>query len=69
MKVGDKLIDNDPRMRGRRLTIVALGHMTVVGRHDVQAQDSMGNLRWYLCRRIHTDGKPRKSGFDLKVTL
>lgn len=65
MKVGDKLKDNDPRMNGRVLTIVALGVVTTHGVQDARARDSMGRERWYSAKRIHADGKPRRGGFDL----
>jgi hypothetical protein len=59
MKVGDKLRDNDPRMGNRVLTIVDLLP------HGVVAVDSMGKVRRYLSKHIHSDGKPRRSGFSL----
>lgn len=59
IKVGDRLKDNDPRMSGRVLTI------TDVLPNGVSAVDSSGRVFLYLRKRIHTDGKPRKSGLSL----
>lgn len=60
LKVGDKLKDNDPRMGDNRiLTIVELLPNGVV------AENCAGKRRMYLRKRIHTDGKARKSGMNL----
>lgn len=59
LKVGDKLRDNDPRMSGRVLTI------TEVLPNGCAARDSSGRVFLYLRKRIHTDGKPRRSGLSL----
>ena len=59
MKVGDKIKDNDPRMYNRVLEIV---EMLPFG---VSAKDRAGRKFTILQRRIHADGKPRRSGFDL----
>lgn len=61
MKPGDRLHDNDPRMRNRVLTIIE------VLPNGVAAKDSMGKVRLYLKKHIHNDGKPRRGGFDLEV--
>lgn len=61
LKIGDKLRDNDPRMSGRTLTI------TEVLPNGVAAVDSRGRTFLYLRERIHTDGKPRRSGLSLVV--
>lgn len=58
IRVGDKIRDNDPRMRGRVLTVVEVLPERVLA-------------RWYarpsriLRRRIYTDDKPRRTGFSL----
>ena len=62
MKIGDRLSDNDPRMKPRVLTIME------VLPNGVAAKDCMGNTRLYLKKHIHTDGKPRRGGFDLMPT-
>lgn len=67
MKVGDRLHDNDPRMKPRVLTIVAMGVRTEHGFLDVDAVSRSGRVFSILVRRIHADGKPRRSGFDLEV--
>lgn len=63
LKVGDKLVDNDPRLDGRRvLTVVGL----VPGvAQRVSAKDGSGRVRSYLRSRIHTDGEPHRSGLSL----
>lgn len=58
-KVGDRMKDNDPRMSGRVLTV------TEVLPNGVAAIDSIGRIRLYLRKHIHTDGKTRRSGFSL----
>jgi hypothetical protein len=67
IKVGDVIVDNDPRMPNRRLTI---GEFVVSG-GDIYAR-AKGRARGNASRmieirldRIHTDGKPRRSGFSL----
>ncbi len=60
LKVGDRIKDNDPRMRHDRvLTILELLP------NGVYAEDSRGRVYPILLRRIYTDGKPRRSGFSL----
>lgn len=59
IQVGRSMMDNDPRSRPRTLTIVTLLP------HGVVANDRAGRSFTILKRRIHTDGKPRKSGFTL----
>jgi len=67
MKLGDRLHDNDPRMKPRVLTIIGIGVRTEHGLLDVRAKDRMGREFSILTRRIHTDGKSRRGGFDLEV--
>lgn len=67
MKTGDRLHDNDPRMQPRTLTIVAVGVRTERGADRVRAIDKSGRGFWISSNRIHTDGKPRRGGFDLEV--
>jgi len=62
MKIGDKIKDNDPRMPNRILTIIG----TDVSSRRVEAKvNYSGRIVWISESRIHTDGKPRRSGFDL----
>lgn len=61
MKVGDFIVDNDPRMKGRRLEVVGTGV------EHVLARDSGGRKFMILQRRIFSDGKTRTSGFRLEV--
>ncbi len=59
LKIGDRLKDNDPRMKWRApLQIVE------VLPNGVATWDG-NTIRRVLRKRIHTDGKPRRSGFDL----
>ncbi len=60
IEVGDKLKDNDPRMSYRDVLIVV-----EVLPNGVLAEDLSGKKFRYLAKRIHTDGKPRKSGLSL----
>lgn len=60
LKIGDKLKDNDPRMSYRRvLTILEILP------NGVMAEDSVRRVFTILRRRIYTDGKARRNGFDL----
>src|SRR5690348_16062103 len=57
---GTKLRDNDPRMNGRVVTLT--------GSRDkprVYAMDRNGRYFKISRARIHTDGKPRRSGFSV----
>jgi hypothetical protein len=67
MKVGDKLHDNDPRMSGRVLLITCMGVTSTEGAKRVQAKTRYLREVWISTKRIHSDGKPRKSGFALEV--
>lgn len=58
-RVGDYLRDNDPRMGKRVLTILE------VLPNGVVARDRVGRARTYLAKHIHSDGMPRRGGFDL----
>lgn len=60
LNVGDRMRDNDPRMGNRVLTI------TQILPNGVAAKDGIGKTRLYLRKHIHTDGKPRRSGFSLE---
>lgn len=62
MKVGDQLQDNDPRAENRILTITA-----ILPEH-IEAENCAGQRRRYLLKRIHTDGKPRRSGLNLATS-
>lgn len=62
IKVGDRLRDNDPRMGSGATRILVV---TEILPHGVRAKDSFGRTFTYLRRRIHTDGKPRRSGLSL----
>jgi hypothetical protein len=65
MKLGDTIIDNDPRMKGRILVIESFGVTTVHGPQSVRARDQSGRTFSIATRRIYADGKPRRSGFTL----
>lgn len=64
LNVGTVIVDNDPRMRGRRLKVTGFrsGVITAHG-HDVFA--TFDKNRDINIRSIHTDGKPRKRGFSV----
>lgn len=63
--VGEQLKDNDPRCAGRLLRITSLGLRTEMGLQGVRARGTTGPEVSIAVKRIHVDGKPRKSGFDL----
>ena len=58
MKIGDKLSDNDPRMKPRIIVITSMDetHVIANGRYRI------------MKKRIHSDGKTRNSGFTLIIT-
>lgn len=68
--IGDKLKDNDPRTGGSRvLTVTARGLVTEMGLQSVRARQHPGSPEVSIAtRRIHSDGKSRRSGFDLLRT-
>jgi hypothetical protein len=60
LKVGDRIKDNDPRQEGRVLTITEVSPTRVrATREGPFPKVSI------LKERIHTDGKPRRTGFSL----
>ena len=59
LKPGMQIKDNDVRMGTRVLTIKEILP------NGVLAVSPVGRVVTILRRRIYTDGKPRKSGFDL----
>lgn len=59
LRIGDKIKDNDPRMgQNRVLTIIEIRPNGVV------AEDYPSRAVGILRKRIFTDGKPRKYGFN-----
>lgn len=61
VKVGDRIKDNDPRMSYRVLTILSMNDTHVWA-------SPRGGPTWKVRisrARIHTNGKPRRSGFSL----
>jgi hypothetical protein len=58
LKIGDRIRDNDPRMRERVLKIVEILP------NGVAAKDSMGRVFVYLRRRVFVDGRPRRYGLN-----
>jgi hypothetical protein len=71
IEIGSKIRDNDPRMPNRELCIVGFvgGLITAHGR-QVKAICELTGVKWKRqfrinVRSIHTDGKPRRSGFSL----
>jgi hypothetical protein len=65
IKVGDRIKDNDPRMAHRVLTITAVGVVGTCGVDSVFAKTPTGQEVRIMATRIYSDGKPRRSGFDL----
>jgi hypothetical protein len=63
LKVGDRIKDNDPRVSASRvLRVIEILPNGVLAEHPVS-----GRVFAILRRRIYTDGKPRRNGFDLIV--
>jgi hypothetical protein len=64
LQVGDRIKDNDPRVGDRVLVI------TEILPNGVAAKSVYGQrIFCILRRRIYTDGKPRRNGFDLLPRL
>jgi hypothetical protein len=61
MKIGNFLKDNDPRMGYRSALKIIEIYTDYVKALDVKS----GRIFKYKLSRIHTDGKPRKSGLSL----
>lgn len=59
LKAGVRIKDNDPRMPNRVLKVYA------VGPDWVRAADRSGRAFSIQRRRVHTDDKPRRTGFSL----
>lgn len=60
IKIGDKIVDNDPRICGRRCLIV-----TSIDGERVTASDGRHDTTKISIRRIFTDGKLRRMGWSL----
>lgn len=64
LKVWDTIRDNDPRMySGKRVLII--DSFEAKGNHVVAVCNTGYRTVRVRLDRIHTDGKPRKSGFSL----
>lgn len=61
LKPGDRIRDNDPRFPDRVLTITALTE------RYVWAVTASGRESHIQRRFVHTDGKPRRTGFSLML--
>lgn len=59
LKVGQKIKDNDPRVANRVLTILEILPNGVRAQREGRAPVTL------LRRRIYTDGKPRRNGYDV----
>lgn len=66
LKPGDKIIDNDPRVMSNRVLRVIETDSQYA--YCFPAGDTLLARKTpfrILLKRIHTDGKPRRSGFSL----
>lgn len=61
IRVGTKVSDNDPWYQGARIMVVVAIGFEDVGLHDPRS----GRTTRIALRRIHTDGKPRRSGWSV----
>ena len=62
VKIGSKIKDNDPRTTNRVLRVIEMDDTHCRCRHDSYPAFPDTRVR---IDRIHCDGKPRRSGFDL----
>ena len=64
LKIGDVLLDNDPRQEGRTIVVEAIAHR--VGKRVQYAVYQAGVRRAYIrFDRIFADGKKRRFGWTL----
>lgn len=64
LRVGDYIVDNDPRRAFWR--VLRVTRITTVGSDGtVIANDEDNRQTSISLRRVHTDDKPRRSGFSL----
>lgn len=68
VEVGSLLIDNDPRMIGRVLVVDSISTLSHHVRVFCHNKDDPALRTGIRLDRIHTDGKPRRSGFSLIYT-
>lgn len=71
IQIGDRIRDNDPRSLGSTRIVTAISPPTMLEHRRVSASlrggsDKTGETRIRL-DRIHTDGKPRRSGWSLVI--
>ncbi len=71
LEVGSTIIDNDPRMKGRTLTIRGFEN-GIITTHEFTMRAICepvygGRFVRINVNSIHTDGKPRRSGFSLCI--
>jgi len=67
LKVGDVLVDNDPRVNGRSVKVIEIGDTQAVCEPETQHEGAKNSRRTIIAlARIHDDGKPRKSGFSVR---
>lgn len=59
-KVGDRIVDNDPRVPRRRLLT-----LTALQPNHVLAADILGRVYRIQVKRIYTDDKTRRTGYSL----
>ncbi len=65
LKIGDRIKDNDSRMTYRRALVIEGFEGSRVVAYEILASGTRLGPYKIQMKRIHTDGKPRKSGFTL----
>jgi hypothetical protein len=67
LKIGDVLVDNDPRVAGRTVKVVSVDGDQVVCEPLTQHQGARNSRKVLVSRaRIFDDDKPRRSGFSVR---
>jgi hypothetical protein len=67
LKVGDVLVDNDPRVVGRTVKVVSVSEAQAVCEPLTQHQGAKNSRKVLVARtRIFDDDKPRRSGFTVR---
>lgn len=65
VRIGDRIKDNDPRVGERVLVIQALLPNEAAPTKVLAGSPFGGRPVSILLARVHTDGKPRRTGFSL----
>ncbi len=67
LKIGDVLVDNDPRVAGRTVKVISVDNAQAVCEPLTQHSGARNSRKVLVSRtRIFDDDKPRRSGFTVR---